>query len=73
MKCLLKPRQELADYSILVRSGFTKKQAMQSQFLTAVGAFVSSPLHQHLHLLIIHSHLHFCGSGSVYSLGVCFL
>ena len=33
---------EIADYSILVRSGFTKKQAMQSQFLTAVGAFVSS-------------------------------
>ncbi|EMD31330.1 hypothetical protein CERSUDRAFT_69441 [Gelatoporia subvermispora B] len=33
---------EIADYSILVRSGFTKKQAMQSQFLTAVGAFVRS-------------------------------
>ncbi|KAG2030148.1 ZIP zinc transporter-domain-containing protein [Suillus americanus] len=33
---------EIADYSILVRSGFTKKQAMQSQFLTAVGAFVST-------------------------------
>jgi zinc transporter 7 len=33
---------EIADYSILVRSGFTKKQAMQSQFLTAIGAFVSS-------------------------------
>ncbi|KAF5327170.1 hypothetical protein D9619_004119 [Psilocybe cf. subviscida] len=32
---------EIADYSILIRSGFTKKQAMQSQFLTAVGAFVS--------------------------------
>ncbi|OSD06422.1 Zinc/iron permease [Trametes coccinea BRFM310] len=31
---------EIADYSILVRSGFTKKQAMQSQFLTAIGAFV---------------------------------
>ncbi|KAJ7261763.1 ZIP zinc transporter-domain-containing protein [Mycena haematopus] len=31
---------EIADYSILVRSGFSKKQAMQSQFLTAVGAFV---------------------------------
>ncbi|KAH9481240.1 Zinc transporter zipt-7.2 [Psilocybe cubensis] len=30
---------EIADYSILIRSGFTKKQAMQSQFLTAVGAF----------------------------------
>ncbi|OBZ72051.1 Histidine-rich membrane protein KE4 1 [Grifola frondosa] len=34
---------EIADYSILVRSGFTKKQAMQSQFLTAVGAFVRDP------------------------------
>lgn len=33
---------ELADASILIRSGFTKKQAMQSQFLTAVGAFVCS-------------------------------
>ena len=32
---------EIADYSILIRSGFTKRQAMQSQFLTAVGAFVS--------------------------------
>lgn len=32
---------EIADYSILVRSGFTKRQAMMSQFLTAVGAFVS--------------------------------
>ncbi|PBK75866.1 Zip-domain-containing protein [Armillaria solidipes] len=32
---------EIADYSILIRSGFTKKQAMQSQFLTAVGAFCS--------------------------------
>ncbi|TFY78085.1 hypothetical protein EWM64_g5927, partial [Hericium alpestre] len=31
---------EIADYSILIRSGFTKRQAMQSQFLTAVGAFV---------------------------------
>ncbi|KIP11207.1 hypothetical protein PHLGIDRAFT_114862 [Phlebiopsis gigantea 11061_1 CR5-6] len=34
---------EIADYSILVRSGFTKRQAMQSQFLTAVGAFVRAP------------------------------
>jgi len=33
---------EIADYSILIRSGFTKKQAMQSQFLTAVGAFVGT-------------------------------
>ncbi len=32
---------EIADYSILVRSGFTKRQAMQSQFVTAIGAFVS--------------------------------
>ncbi|KAG6840580.1 hypothetical protein C0991_005720 [Blastosporella zonata] len=32
---------EIADYSILIRSGFTKKQAMQSQFLTAIGAFIS--------------------------------
>ena len=31
---------EIADYSILIRSGFSKKQAMQSQFLTAIGAFV---------------------------------
>ncbi|KAH6913360.1 Zinc/iron permease [Coprinopsis sp. MPI-PUGE-AT-0042] len=28
--------------SILIRSGFTKKQAMQSQFLTAIGAFVTT-------------------------------
>jgi zinc transporter ZupT len=33
---------EIADYSILIRSGFTKRQAMQSQFLTAIGAFVGS-------------------------------
>ncbi|KAJ3782824.1 Zinc/iron permease [Lentinula aff. detonsa] len=33
---------EIADYSILIRSGFTKKQAMQSQFITAVGAFVGT-------------------------------
>ncbi|KAI5116657.1 hypothetical protein M0805_004918 [Coniferiporia weirii] len=31
---------EIADYSILVRSGFSKRQAMQSQYITAVGAFV---------------------------------
>jgi zinc transporter ZupT len=31
---------EIADYSILVRSGFSKRQAMLSQFLTAIGAFV---------------------------------
>ncbi|KAL0579309.1 hypothetical protein V5O48_002707 [Marasmius crinis-equi] len=33
---------EIADYSILIRSGFSKRQAMQSQFLTAIGAFVSA-------------------------------
>ncbi|TDL25662.1 ZIP-like iron-zinc transporter [Rickenella mellea] len=33
---------EIADYSILVRSGFTKRQAMQSQYLTAVGAFIGT-------------------------------
>ncbi|KAI0300856.1 Zinc/iron permease [Russula brevipes] len=33
---------EIADYSILIRSGFTKRQAMQSQFLTAIGAFVTA-------------------------------
>ncbi|KAJ7067103.1 ZIP-like iron-zinc transporter [Mycena amicta] len=32
---------EIADYSILIRSGFTKRQAMQSQFVTAIGAFVT--------------------------------
>jgi len=32
---------EIADYSILIRSGFTKRQAMLSQFMTAIGAFVS--------------------------------
>ncbi|KAI0084036.1 ZIP zinc transporter-domain-containing protein [Irpex rosettiformis] len=37
---------EIADYSILVRSGFTKRQAMQSQFLTAVGAtFMGIAIH----------------------------
>lgn len=33
---------EIADYSILVRSGFSKRQAMQSQFITAIGAFVGT-------------------------------
>jgi len=33
---------EIADYSILIRSGFTKRQAMQSQFITAVGAFIGT-------------------------------
>ncbi|KAH9063907.1 ZIP-like iron-zinc transporter [Lactarius vividus] len=36
---------EIADYSILIRSGFTKRQAMQSQFLTAIGAFVRITIH----------------------------
>jgi len=33
---------EMADYTILVRSGFSKRQAMMSQFGTAVGAFVGT-------------------------------
>ncbi|KAK8865650.1 hypothetical protein IAR55_000795 [Kwoniella newhampshirensis] len=33
---------EIADYSILIKSGFTKRQAMGSQFFTAVGAFVGT-------------------------------
>ncbi|WVN85546.1 uncharacterized protein L203_100694 [Cryptococcus depauperatus CBS 7841] len=33
---------EIADYSILIKSGFTKPQAMLSQFFTAVGAFVGT-------------------------------
>lgn len=33
---------EIADYSILIKSGFTKYQAMGSQFLTAVGAFIGT-------------------------------
>jgi zinc transporter 7 len=33
---------EIADYSILIKSGFTKRQAMQSQFMTAIGAFVGT-------------------------------
>ncbi|KAL7423706.1 hypothetical protein Q5752_001288 [Cryptotrichosporon argae] len=33
---------EIADYSILIKSGFTKTQAMGSQFFTAVGAFVGT-------------------------------
>lgn len=32
---------EIADYSILIRAGFSKRDAMRSQFMTAVGAFVS--------------------------------
>ncbi|KIR36778.1 solute carrier family 39 (zinc transporter), member 7 [Cryptococcus deuterogattii 99/473] len=33
---------KIADYSILIKSGFTKSQAMGSQFFTAVGAFVGT-------------------------------
>jgi len=33
---------EIADYSILIRSGFTKRQAMHSQFVTAIGAFIGT-------------------------------
>lgn len=35
-------RGKIADYSILIKSGFTKYQAMGSQFFTAVGAFVGT-------------------------------
>jgi zinc transporter 7 len=45
---------EIADYSILIRSGFTKKQAMQSQFLTAIGAFVGVSFPSSPHLLTPH-------------------
>lgn len=34
--------EKIADYSILIKSGFTKSQAMGSQFFTAVGAFVGT-------------------------------
>ena len=34
--------EQIADYSILIKSGFTKYQAMGSQFFTAVGAFVGT-------------------------------
>ncbi|KZV96595.1 Zip-domain-containing protein [Exidia glandulosa HHB12029] len=55
---------EIADYSILVRAGFSKRQAMMSQFGTAVGAFVgtflgiaihnisSDPSSEHQHNLV---------------------
>ncbi|KAI0779097.1 ZIP zinc transporter-domain-containing protein [Irpex lacteus] len=33
---------EIADYSILVRSGFSKGEAMRSQYVTAVGAFIGT-------------------------------
>lgn len=46
---------EIADYSILVRSGFTKRQAMQSQYLTAIGAFVSLGIFLFIHPLLKHN------------------
>lgn len=39
---LTPPPPQVADYSILIKSGFTKSQAMGSQFFTAVGAFVGT-------------------------------
>jgi len=42
---------EIADYSILVRSGFTKRQAMMSQYGTAVGAFIGTFLGIAIHHL----------------------
>ncbi|KAF7374683.1 Zinc/iron permease [Mycena sanguinolenta] len=47
---------EIADYSILVRSGFTKAEAMKSQFLTAVGAFVSVAFPWLAHFSLLASH-----------------
>ncbi|KAI9439912.1 Zinc/iron permease [Lactarius indigo] len=47
---------EIADYSILIRSGFTKRQAMQSQFLTAVGAFVRTFMGIMIHNLSASAH-----------------
>ncbi|KAI9461568.1 ZIP-like iron-zinc transporter [Lactarius psammicola] len=46
---------EIADYSILIRSGFTKRQAMQSQFLTAVGAFARPILYRTFMGITIHN------------------
>jgi len=48
---------EIADYSILIRSGFTKRQAMQSQFLTAVGAFVGTFMGIMVHNLSVSTHV----------------
>jgi len=48
---------EIADYSILIRSGFTKRQAMQSQFLTAVGAFVGTFMGIAIHNLSASEHV----------------
>jgi zinc transporter 7 len=47
---------EIADYSILIRSGFTKRQAMQSQYLTAIGAFVGTFMGIMIHNLSASSH-----------------
>ncbi|CAG8440856.1 8050_t:CDS:1 [Acaulospora morrowiae] len=33
---------EVGDYAILIQSGFTKKRAMLSQFVTAIGAFLGT-------------------------------
>ena len=33
---------QIADYSILIKSGFTKNQALGSQFFTALGAFLGT-------------------------------
>ncbi|CAJ0847398.1 2609_t:CDS:2 [Entrophospora sp. SA101] len=33
---------EIGDYAILIQSGFTKKRAMFSQFITAIGAFLGT-------------------------------
>ena len=33
---------QIADYSILIKSGFTKYQALGSQFFTALGAFLGT-------------------------------
>ncbi|KAH8995008.1 ZIP-like iron-zinc transporter [Lactarius akahatsu] len=46
---------EIADYSILIRSGFTKRQAMQSQFLTAIGAFDRPILYRTFMGITIHN------------------
>jgi len=47
---------EIADYSILIRSGFTKRQAMQSQYLTAIGAFVGTFMGIMIHNLSVSAH-----------------
>jgi len=47
---------EIADYSILIRSGFTKRQAMRSQFITAIGAFVGTFMGIAIHNLSASGH-----------------